>query len=248
MPAKGFASLSLKKDALDKLSRYADKNGVKTPQFLYEIAERLEEDVDLYTLLKAIEGARLFKLQEVVKAEYLRDTLVKVYLWLQNLEIEIQSVLVSTMKIFRSSTNIPVLNLQNLENLILLLNYEQYRLEKILNEAYPKGWLHPRPPIPSPRFFVFINPPDLSSPFIKALKENTVVTENIEKSIINNYIKALKNAVKNHLNHILEDISQIRELLVRIDRYLPKIYESINDSLKKVEDQLNRVIAEKLSD
>jgi len=249
MPAKGFSSLSLKKDALDKLSRYADKNGVKTPQLLYEIAERLEEDIDLYTLLKAIEGARLFKLQEVVKSEYLRDALVKVYLWLQHLEIEIRSVLTSTTEIFRSaSANFPALDLQNLQEPILLLNYELRKLEKILDEAYPGGWLYPRPPIPSPAFFLFIKPPDPSSPFIKAIKERFATTEDIEKSIINDYIKALKNAVKDHLNHILEDVSQIRELLVKIDRYLPEIYESINGSLKKLEDQLNRVIAEKLSD
>jgi len=249
MPAKGFASLSLKKDALDKLSRYADKNGVKTPQLLYEIAERLEEDIDLFTILKAIESARLFKLQEVVKAEYLRDVLVKVYLWLQHLEIEIKSVLASTTEIFRSAlANFSTLDLQSLQEPISLLNYEQRKLEKILDEAYPGGWLYPRPSIPSPAFFLFIKPPDLSSPFIKVLKEGFAATENIEQHTTNYYIEALKNAVKDSLNHTLEDISQIRELLVKIDRYLPEIYESINGSLKKVEDQLNRVIAEKISD
>jgi len=244
MPARGFASLSIKKEALEKLAAYAEANGLNVPQMLFEIAKRLENNVDFHTLARAIEEARLLKLQMEVNAEYLRDLLVKTYLILQGIEIEIQSLL---SFFYKALAHVSLPSLQELQQTILLINYEQRRLEKILDETFPKGWLYPRPPTPSIHTFSFIYPPNSSNQFIKMLRESLAVTEDIEYSLLNNYVRGFKQAAREFLQHILEHISEIHGLLIKIDRYLPHICESINESLMKVEDQINKVIAEKLS-
>lgn len=249
VPAKGFASLSLKKEALEKLSAYAEANDMKVPQLLFEIAKRLQNNVDFHTLAQAIKEAHLLKLQMVVKVEYLRDLLVQTYLALHGIEIEIQSLLSFSYKL---PAHAPLPSLQELQQSLLLLNYQQRKLEKILDETFPKGWLYPRPLTPSIHAFSFIQPPDPSNQFTKIIRENLArvnkdLADSLEDSIVNNYVKAFKNAVKEFLQHVLEDISEVHELLIKIDKYLPEIYDSISESLKKVEHQINKVIAEKLS-
>jgi hypothetical protein len=243
MPVKGFASLSLKREALERLNRYAEKNGVKTPQLLYEVAKRLEDDVDLYTLIKAIEQARLIRLQEAAKAEYVRDLLVKAYLSIQNAKVEIQSLLAFTSEALNHAPA-----LQDLLDSVSILGYEERRLQKILDEAYPKGWLQPLPPISAARSFSFIRPPTPSDDFIKILKEKAVIAQDFDDWLLRNYVRAFKHTACEFLQHILGEINGIHELLTKLDPYLPEIYESIEESLKKVEAQINKVIVEKLSE
>jgi hypothetical protein len=62
-----------------------------------------------------------------------------------------------------------------------------------------------------------------------------VIARDFDDWLLRNYVRAFKHAPCEFLQHILGEINGIRELLTKLDRYLPEIYESIEESLKKVE-------------
>jgi len=207
MPAEGYKNFTIRRDAAEKLETYASLNGLKVVQLVNKLAEKLETDVPFMYLLKAVENARLFMLKEAVEAEVMRDLLVRLYLNLRSASVGLQSLL---------NPNVQLFSLSRIKSLVAsivnMIDYQVSRLEKILDEAYPKGWATPLPPIPVTYGFLLLQQ---TSPF-----------ENMEKIVKEQLISFLKN--------IQDQIDNSLEILEELKPYLPQLWESVSKALTQV--------------
>ncbi|MEM3162554.1 MAG: hypothetical protein QW056_06170 [Candidatus Bathyarchaeia archaeon] len=214
MPAEGYKNFTIRRDAAEKLETYASLNGLKVVQLVNKLAEKLETDVPFMYLLKAVENARLFMLKEAVEAEVMRDLLVRLYLNLRSASVGLQSLL---------NPNVQLFSLSRIKSLVAsivnMIDYQVSRLEKILDEAYPKGWATPLPPIPVTYGFLLLQQ---TSPF-----------ENMEKIVKEQLISFLKN--------IQDQIDNSLEILEELKPYLPQLWESVSKALTQVILKLNEI-------
>ncbi|MEM0489510.1 MAG: hypothetical protein QW707_10005 [Candidatus Bathyarchaeia archaeon] len=145
---------------------------------------RRDEDVDaiyreghnltLNLLIEALRyGLNSSGVSAVVEAEVMRDLLVRLYLNLRSASVGLQSLL---------NPNVQLFSLSRIKSLVAsivnMIDYQVSRLEKILDEAYPKGWATPLPPIPVTYGFLLLQQ---TSPF-----------ENMEKIVKEQLISFLK--------------------------------------------------------
>lgn len=219
MPAEGYKNFTIRRDAAEKLETYASLNGLKVVQLVNKLAEKLETDVPFMYLLKAVENARLFMLKEVVEAEVMRDLLVRLYLNLRSASIELRSLL---------NPNVQLSSLSRIDSLIAsivnMIDYQVSRLEKILDEAYPKGWITPLPPFPVTYVFLPPKQTPLSEIMEKIIKEHLI-----------NFLKKIQDRIDNSL-----------EILEELKPYLPQLWENVSKALIQITSKLDEIILKEL--
>jgi len=205
MPSKGYRNFTIRSEAAEKLETYASLNGLKVVQFVNKIAEVLQTDIPFMYLLRAIKNARLFMLEDAVEAEYLRDLLVRLLLNLESASMSLQSII---------SSNDPYLShiKGSIAPIINAINYQVARLEKILNESYPDGWVMPMPSLPATHGFLL--PPPILLPEVR-------------EKLINMQLDNLLRSISNQLDDSMQ-------ILDKIKQHLPKLCESIHEALTNI--------------
>jgi|GEM_PF-1988827 hypothetical protein len=217
MPAKGYRNFTIRSEAAEKLETYASINGLKVVQLINKIAQELEIDVPFMYLLRAIKDARLLMLKESVQAEYLRDLLVRLYLKLQSASMGLQTILSSdTPHLLRVKSPVA--------SIVSMLNYQLARLEKILNETYPRGWAVPTPPPPTAYGFL---PPSQKLP--------PEAQDKLINMQLDNLLKAISNQIDNSI-----------QILEKIKPYLPQLWESVGEALTNILSSIEKIRVEEI--
>ena len=217
MPAKGYRNFTIRSEAAEKLETYASVNGLKVVQLINKIAQELEIDVPFMYLLRAIKDARLLMLKESVQAEYMRDLLVRLYLKLQSASIGLQTILSSdTPHLLRVKSPVA--------SIVSMLNYQLARLEKILNETYPRGWAVPAPPPPTAYGFL---PPSKTLP------------PEAQDKLINMQLDRLLKAISNQIDNSIQ-------ILEKIKPYLPQLWESVGEALTDILSSIEKIRVEEI--
>jgi hypothetical protein len=214
MPVRGYRNFTVKTEAADKLQEYASANGLKLVHLVSVIAEKIETDVPLMYLLKSIENSKLLILKETVKAEYLRDLLVRLYLHIRNVSIGLQTLLPSHVDLGSLSTI-----KSQIASMSDALDYQARRIEKVLDEAYPKGWMRPLPP--PPPAYGFLQPHSGNRRMDRIIKEQLL----------------------SFLTTIQSQIADAMKILDKIKLHLPEIFESVGEALDHVNLKIGEICA-----
>jgi len=217
MPVQGYKNFTIKREAAQKLEKYASANGLKLVQLVDKLAEKVEIDIPLMYLLKSIENSRFFILKEVVEAEYLRDLLVKLFLNMRNIYIELQTLLHPNVDLGSLS---PMKS--HITSIVNAIKYQTERLEKILDEAYPRGWAAPLPPPPAS--YAFLQPHYFAQ---KRTRQEWIIKEQLYS-----FLKTIQ-------SQVLDTI----KILDKIKPHLPEISESIGEALSQINLKLEEIYA-----
>lgn len=219
MPARGYRNFTIKAEDAEKLEKYASVNGLKLVQLVSKIAEKIELDIPFVYLIKGIEASRVIKLKEAVDAEYLRDLLVRLYFHLQAIRSELQTL---------THYNVDLGSFSQVKGLIApvvdLISYQISRLEKILDETYPKGWISPLPPHPLTLGFI--------QPYRSTMHEPPA-------SIIKERLTGFLKLVQNHINEAISILEKLRP-------HLPQLCESFGEALNQASKMLEGIYSKYL--
>jgi len=216
MPVKGYRTFTIRSETAEKLEKYASMNGLKVAQLVNRLAQELETDVPFMYLLRAIKDAKLLALKESVQAEHLRDLLVRLYLKLQSAFMGLQTILSSDAPYLLRVKG-------SVASIFVTLSYQLARLEKILNEAYPRGWAAPMPPPAACGFLPpFQTPPPEAQELISAQ--------------LNGLLKAISDQIGDSIQ-ILEEAKP----------YLPRLWESVGEALRNILSSVKKIRVEELS-
>lgn len=219
MPVPGFRNFTIRKATAEKLERYAAANGLKLVQLVDKLAEKIEPDVPLMYLMRAVESSRTFMLKEAVDAEYLRDLLVRLYFNLRGFSIELQTLMRPGLNLgpfsFLKSSVAPIVE---------EVTYQAARLEKVLNETYPRGWATPLPPLPVT--YAFLGP-----------------QRNSGQEYSSYEIQMIKERLLDFLKNVESNISEAMKILEKLKSTFPQLWESVGEALRRASLALENICA-----
>lgn len=78
MPAENFTNITIKKEARELIEKYSEKNGLKSPALILEIAKRLDPNVDFQSLMIAIELSPEISLKHKIRLNVLKSMMKKI--------------------------------------------------------------------------------------------------------------------------------------------------------------------------
>ncbi|MEM3592005.1 MAG: hypothetical protein QW702_07930 [Candidatus Bathyarchaeia archaeon] len=219
MPAPGYKNFTIRREAAERLETYASLNGLKLVQLIDRLAEEIEIDVPFMYLLKAVKNSRLFMLKEAVETEYLRDLLVRLYLNLNAVSLELRSIVHPDAYLasysYIKTAIIPIID---------IVDYQVSRLKKILDESYPKGWATPLPPLPTAYGW---------------LQPYRQPSEQLESTI--------KERILEFFEFIEKQIDDSLIILEKLKPYLPQLWESMEETLNQALLILREKVVNRLS-
>jgi hypothetical protein len=99
------------------------------------------------------------------------------------------------------------------------LDYQARRIEKVLDEAYPKGWMRPLPP--PPPAYGFLQPHSRNRRMDRIIKEQLL----------------------SFLATIQSQIADAMKILDKIKLHLPEIFESVGEALDHVNLKIGEICA-----
>ena len=160
MPNPGYANFTIKSPTARKLKELSQKNGVSLPTLINKISEKLDPDVKLDALLKALEFAPSLNFSQFLEREALKLRCTNLYYHFEALtSIAISLLQPSAAVDLRVITNVralekkkdqlsvfqtaslidPSLSLADVVTLIQKLEGGMKTLEMLLNEKW-RGW------------------------------------------------------------------------------------------------------------
>ena len=93
VPKKGYANFTIRKEAAEKLEEFSRRNGVSLVYMISAFAEKIDPNIELDTLLKAIEFASTIKFSATLKGEVLKVRCAQLYYYVEALSSIVSSLL-----------------------------------------------------------------------------------------------------------------------------------------------------------
>jgi len=79
MPKPGYANFTVKEEAAKRLEEFSNKNGVSLVSLINSIAEKVNPNLDLATVLRALELAPSLKFRQLLESEALKVRCAQLY-------------------------------------------------------------------------------------------------------------------------------------------------------------------------
>jgi len=227
VPKTGYANFTIRKEAAEKLEEVSRRNGVSLVSMISTIAEKVDPNIELDTLIKAVEFAPAVKFSITLKSEVLKVRCAQLYYYVEALSSIVSSLLkpspfidlklILIYKVWdKKIDHHTVLALADLINpsidvvrLIQNLEVGKNSLKRILDSTWP-NWRN------EVEQALLIS--ELSIP-------NEYLTASVKKEV-------LREELKPYINEVIKEWKEASEILLSLSTSYPELKELLWQGLK----------------